>query len=490
MPGGFEVVEHFEADEAGFAEVGVGKPDGFEAGFEFANGGEQVVPRLVVRREGSIQREIHAVGALIWGGVGVDGDVDAGDFVLDGFGEVADLVVPGVGSNVDDEEGPASSEFAGNSPFHGQSHVVGVDERPPRGAIAQDSDFFGGESAGDEVVEDEVEAEPGAHAAGGREAQAGDFKGGIRKGLEVDFGGDLGAGVGREGVEGGRFGAGAVFSEAIDAATGGKDEGGSAGAFGLFGDGDAGLVVDLEGDVLEGLAHRVVRDGSQMDDGGDSRKDVVGNVSHVAEVLCVELVFGEEERRGGTVSEKAAIEAQEGRVGESAAEMADNVRSDVAHVAGDQNFGVSHGERSGDYREELGMGKLGVGFTPTLRCAGPRGCEGGPRRGLQMGAPKGGEMGDGRWVRGGGRWRGGDLRLRWGRVALWLWGGVGTFSRVYRRASSNEWGAEVAHRIPAVLGGAQDQSRPSSEGAPGVERDRGSAAREDDFHACALLSPI
>jgi hypothetical protein len=69
---------------------------------------------------------------------------------------------------------------------------------------------------------------------------------------------------------------------------------------------------------------------------------VVGNVPDVAEVLRVELVFGEEERGGGTVGKKAAVEAKKGSLGENAAKMADNIWADVTHVASDQNFGVIH----------------------------------------------------------------------------------------------------------------------------------------------------
>lgn len=82
-----------------------------------------------------------------------------------------------------------------------------------------------------------------------------------------------------------------------------------------------------------------------MDDGSDSRKEMIGNVADVTEVLGVELVFGKEERGGGAVCEEAAVEAKKGGVRKGAAQVANDVWANVAHVASDQNFRVCHGER-------------------------------------------------------------------------------------------------------------------------------------------------
>src|SRR5208282_3571483 len=63
ITGRLEVVQHFQADEAGFTEIGVGETNGLEAGFEFPDGGGQIVEGLVLGRQFAEEGKIDSVGA-------------------------------------------------------------------------------------------------------------------------------------------------------------------------------------------------------------------------------------------------------------------------------------------------------------------------------------------------------------------------------------------------------------------------------------------
>ena len=57
------------------------------------------------------------------------------------------------------------------------------------------------------------------------------------------------------------------------------------------GDSQRALIIDVFGDLLIGIAHRVIRDGRQMDDGIDAGKVGRGNGADVPKLLRIQRAF-------------------------------------------------------------------------------------------------------------------------------------------------------------------------------------------------------
>ncbi len=126
-----------------------------------------------------------------------------------------------------------------------------------------------GERAGDKIVEHEVEPQAPAHAAGGRKSQAGNCHAGGVHAREAAFGRDLGAGIGGQRINLVIFPPRAALGETINRARRGKDKGAHASLSREPGETQARLRIDLVGDLLEPVSHRVVRHRRQMNNSVD-----------------------------------------------------------------------------------------------------------------------------------------------------------------------------------------------------------------------------
>ena len=123
-----------------------------------------------------------------------------------------------------------------------------------------------GKRTGHEVVQDEIEAQPIGHAAGGRETQAGHdhfTRIHLRKRL---LRADFRTRVRGQRIEGIRFLARPVLGETVDAAARGEHEIPHSGVAGALGHRDARRAVDLFSRRFEAVPHGIVGYGGKMHD--------------------------------------------------------------------------------------------------------------------------------------------------------------------------------------------------------------------------------
>src|SRR6185312_60758 len=192
--------------------------------------------------------------------------------------------------------------------------------------------------ARDEIVDHQVEPEAIAHAAGGGEAQAGDGEVPVGELREVDLGADLRLGIGGERVQGRGFAPRRVVRQPVDAAARGEHEALDARRFGHARDLDAGAMVDLVGDLLERLPHRIVGDGGKVDDRVHAAQQLEGESAHVGEMLNVGAALGKDVGVGQAVGEIALVQADQRRLRVRLPEPPHYGGSDVAAVAGNKYF--------------------------------------------------------------------------------------------------------------------------------------------------------
>jgi hypothetical protein len=199
-------------------ERGIREADAAQPRHQPGDRGAEIDLRLMRRGEFAEQREIHAVGARIRRGGGVDRDLGPRHRRGDRVGQVAHLMVARIGAGIDHQHPPALFRAAQAGPFDRARHVAHVDQRAPGRAVRQHRDPPGGERAGDEIIQHEIEPQPRGKPAGGGEAQAG--RGHARQ-LHLPqplLGRDLGAGIGGQRPDRIALAPRAGIGRAIDAA--------------------------------------------------------------------------------------------------------------------------------------------------------------------------------------------------------------------------------------------------------------------------------
>ena len=334
--------ENFQPHQGGVAKFGIGEGD---RGETVAEGGDRAVQRhrwLMRGRQRAEQAEIDAVGALVGRRRVVDRNLRPRHGVRDRGGEVADLEIPPIRAGIDREKPPAGALRPDQRPFDGARHVVDIDQRPPGRAVGEHADAARGKRGGDEIIEHEVEPEAGREAAGGREAERRrHHRAEIGLG-EPLLGRDFRARIGGERVERVPLAPRGRIGEAIDTARGGEHEAPDAPCCGKLGETQAGAVIDRVRHRLEAIAHGVVRDRGEMDDGIDAIEQIAGEITHIAEILPFETMLGERRARGQAMGEKPGVEADQAGLRQRAAEMADENRADIAEITGDQNAHETH----------------------------------------------------------------------------------------------------------------------------------------------------
>ena len=289
----------------------------------------------MLRRQLAEQREIDAIGALVGRGLAVDRDFRPRHRRRHRHGQIPDLVVPGIRSGVHRQHLAACRGVAADRPFDGARHVADVDQRPPRGAVGQDGNLAGRDGASREVVEDEVEPQAVAHAAGGGEPQTGDrHPPGIHPG-EPALGRHFRARVGGQRIDLVAFAARPALGKAVNRARRGKDKGAHAGLAGEPGEAQTGLRIDLVGHLLEPAPHRVVRDSRQMDDRVDTGEQFPRQVAHIAVMLAGQPRFRQRLGIRQAMREEPGVVADNLGGRHDAAQVAHERRADIAGISGD-----------------------------------------------------------------------------------------------------------------------------------------------------------
>ncbi len=97
-------------------------------------------------------------------------------------------------------------------------------------------------------------------------------------------------------------------------------------------------MVDLVGHLFEGIAHRIVGNGGEVDDAVDAFQVLQLDIAYIAVILEIDPRLGEHIGAGQAVAEKAGVEADEFDAGIGLAQGVDQGRTDVSHVSGNQNF--------------------------------------------------------------------------------------------------------------------------------------------------------
>jgi hypothetical protein len=280
---------------------------------------------------------VDPVRTLVGRRARVDRDLEVSQLVADALGELAHLIVPVPGAHVDREEGAAGVERPFEGPFDRSRHVAHVDERPPGRSVGEDRDPARGQGGGDEVVQHQIQSDSLAEAAGGREAQARDREAFVRQRFERLLGGDLRARVRGQRTEAGGFVLGVIAARPVDRAARREHERAHAGVLCPPRRIPDRHRVDLLGHLLERVAHRIVRDRGELDDGVDAAQEVLGRAPHVAVVLGVEHHLGTRRGIDEAAGEEARVEAEEGRVRMRASQVADQDGAHVPEVAVDQD---------------------------------------------------------------------------------------------------------------------------------------------------------
>ena len=153
---------------------------------------------------------------------------------------------------------------------HGEespSNVLGMDEWPPRSAVALNQDLASRVSKADEAVHDQVHPQTRRDAVSGGVAQIRRAKTAIRQLGEVAFGSHLGFAVRSDGIERRLFVDRRIARHAIQAARGRIQEARHPGLAGNLGQPNRGAVVDVVGAIGVQIAQRVVGQGCEVDDG-------------------------------------------------------------------------------------------------------------------------------------------------------------------------------------------------------------------------------
>ena len=145
--------------------------------------------------------------------------------------------------------------------------VLDVDDGSPGRAIALEEDLARGEGPGDEVVEHDVEAQPGGDPVGGRAAQEDGREGIVGQPRHVALHPNLGLAVSGDRFELRILVDRCIAPRAVVAARGGEGEAAHAGRLGQPGQPHRGKVVDLVGELGVQVAQWIVGEGGQMDDG-------------------------------------------------------------------------------------------------------------------------------------------------------------------------------------------------------------------------------
>ena len=156
--------------------------------------------------------------------------------------------------------------------------------------------------------------------------------------MQVAFGENFAASVSSERIQRRILSARPILGISIDAATRGKNKGTNAGLFRFPRQFDSGFVVNLEGDVLINVAHGIIRDRGQINDGVDVLQQFLGKMPNIAEVLCIKAAFRQEARSGQAGSEITGVKAGEECFRAGIAQLAHDQRPDVSHIAGDKNL--------------------------------------------------------------------------------------------------------------------------------------------------------
>ena len=270
--------------------------------------------------------------ASVVAAVGTDGESASGERTADGLGDIANLIIQTVITDIEDL---VADEFAWGfkQESGGAAEVEDMDEGTPGCAVADEGDFTASPGKTCEVVQDEVKPHAGGDTEDGGVPHEDRGEGVGSKGADGFFRKDLAAGVLGEGVKRTGFVAWPVAAGAVDAARGKVEVAGDACVSRESGDAEAPVEVNRARQMGVDLAEWVVGESGEVDD------CVVAVQGAGVEVSNIGLDDGRFEE--GLVEEKRGlVEACIEALNRVAAfnEVGTEDTADIAGSAGEEDF--------------------------------------------------------------------------------------------------------------------------------------------------------